>query len=84
MRLEKKFDENGVITPNYAAIIKQLCKENDRKFFEDKLVEIDNYFKERGKYGYPKIKTGGDLYVECQLGPLVRRCLSYLDSGGVG
>jgi gamma-glutamyltranspeptidase len=79
MALEKKFNERGQMNPNYAATIKQLCEENDRKFFEGKLQEIDEYFKERQKEGWPNIKTGHDLNVECQIAPLVRHCLKYLD-----
>ena len=79
MAIEKKYNESGEMNPAYAEIIKTLCKENDREYFKNKLVEISEYFKERKKTGWPYIKTEHDLNVECHIAPLVKHCIMYLD-----
>ncbi len=77
--LEKRFNKKGEMNKNYLATIKKLCEENELKFFENKLTEIDNYLKERQEEGWPSIKTGDDLILECQIVPLVRHCIQYLN-----
>jgi len=54
------------------------CKEHDIEYFEAKLLEIEEYFKERAKKGWPSIKTEHDLNVECVMQPFANACINYL------
>lgn len=76
--MEKKFNEQGIINPDYANQIKQACRDFTESDLDNKLIEVEEYFKQRKKNGWPFIKTGQDLDIECQLVPLIHDCLKYL------
>lgn len=62
---------------NYKDSIIKISNEEEMSFFEGKLKEIEQYFEDAKKVGWPRIKTDYDLQVECQKLPFIQRCIAY-------
>jgi len=53
-----------------------LARQYDIRYFERKIRGAEAYLTNRIQYGYPHLKTKHDIYIEQQLLPLYRECLT--------